>query len=384
MKLLHFGAGNIGRSFVGPLFLKSGYEIVFADVEANLVNELNLRQQYDLVICHPREGLETVRVSGVRAVNARSADVLKKEASTADVISTSVGAGALPAVLASILRALEGRQTPVDLLFAENAPGVSDLARSLMSDASLGALPPIGLVETSIGKMVPIVPDEIRAEDPLQVRAEPYNTLICDRNGWSGGMPEVTGLYGVANIEAYVRRKLFVHNLGHCAVAYLGFREDPACTYIADAVQIPGVKTAAMSAMQQSVEALCAAYPDEFTREALQDHVEDLLSRFANPWLGDTVYRVGRDLPRKLGREERVIGAMRFCLSHGVNPTEIARVADAALGFRATDDGGNPFPADHEFLARVARDGALPALTRVAGLNEADPVDREVMRRCGS
>ncbi len=378
-KLLHFGAGNIGRSFVGPLFLKAGYDVVFADVDTSLVDELSRRASYDLVICHPTEGLKPERVSGVRAVSARDTDALRQEASDADVISTSVGAGALPAVLASVVRALEGRRVPVNLLFAENAPGVSDLARSIIRDYGEGSLPPVGLIETSIGKMVPIVPDDVRARDPLQVRAEPYNTLICDRDGWIGGMPDVPGLQGVANIEAYVRRKLFVHNLGHCAVAYLGFQADPACTTIAEAIGLPDVRAGALAAMRCSVEALCTAYPEVFTRKALQEHVDDLLARFANPWLGDTVYRVGRDLPRKLGREERIIGAMRFCLEHGVDPTAIVRVAQAALAFRGNDDNGALFPADSAFHARVASEGPRDHLIRVANLNESDPVDREVI-----
>ncbi|TVQ26864.1 MAG: mannitol-1-phosphate 5-dehydrogenase [Spirochaetaceae bacterium] len=379
MKLLHFGAGNIGRSFVGPLFLAAGYDVVFADVDTDLVQELSRHGAYDLVVCHPTEGLKPERISGVRAVNASDADPLRREASDAEIVSTSVGAGALRAVLTSILRALAGRRSPVNLLFAENAPGVSDLVRSLMRDYPGGALPPIGLIETSIGKMVPIVPDDIRARDPLQVRAEPYNTLICDRHGWIGGMPDVAGLCGVGNIAAYVHRKLFVHNLGHCAVAYFGFRADPDCTTIAEAVRIPEVRAGALEAMNCSVEALCAAYPQEFTREALQEHVDDLLSRFANPWLGDTVYRVGRDIPRKLGREERIIGAVRFCIEHGVDPAAIARVGTAALGFRASDETGAHFPADLALLERTASEGVLPVLQDVAGLHDANSTDRGVI-----
>lgn len=379
MNLLHIGAGNIGRSFVGPLFLNAGHEVVFADVNTELVDELNRRGSYDLVVCHPDKGLERKRISGVRAINANDSNRLRHEAMRAYVISTSVGAASLPRVLDSVFQALKGRTDPVDLLFAENAPGIAELARECMAKHQESALPPVGLIETSIGKMVPIMPEEIRKADPLQVRAEPYNILICDAEGWVCGLPDVPGLHGVKNISAYVHRKLFVHNLGHGAVAYLGYQNDPNCTKIADALQMPIVRSGVAASMECAVKALSVAYPEEFTLDALTDHVQDLITRFENPWLGDTIYRVGRDLPRKLGRTERIIGAMQFCIAHGVEPSAIASVAAAALGFRATDEHGALFPSDYDFVQKVARMGPIETLKDVSHLSENNHNDSQIL-----
>lgn len=41
MIALHFGAGNIGRGFIGALLHHSGYDVVFADVNDTMVSLLN-------------------------------------------------------------------------------------------------------------------------------------------------------------------------------------------------------------------------------------------------------------------------------------------------------------------------------------------------------
>ncbi|MBA7563374.1 Mannitol-1-phosphate 5-dehydrogenase [subsurface metagenome] len=39
-KMIQFGAGNIGRSFIGQLFSRSGYEVVFVDINKKLNNKI--------------------------------------------------------------------------------------------------------------------------------------------------------------------------------------------------------------------------------------------------------------------------------------------------------------------------------------------------------
>ena len=43
---VHFGAGNIGRGFVGLILHRAGYQVVFADVVDELIDALSSRPSY--------------------------------------------------------------------------------------------------------------------------------------------------------------------------------------------------------------------------------------------------------------------------------------------------------------------------------------------------
>lgn len=49
-KLVLFGAGKIGRSFIGQLFSASDYEVVFIDINPVVIDQLNQRRSYQVVI----------------------------------------------------------------------------------------------------------------------------------------------------------------------------------------------------------------------------------------------------------------------------------------------------------------------------------------------
>ena len=65
--------------------------------------------------------------------------------------------------------------------------------------------------------------------------------------------------------------------------------------------------------MEESAAALVREYPRAYGEKDLADHIDDLIGRFKNRALGDTVHRVGRDLKRKLGRDDRIVGRLQKC-----------------------------------------------------------------------
>lgn len=391
MTLLVFGAGNIGRSFVGQLFARAGYRVVFVDIAESLVDALNRAGRYRIEIKdrHP----EIIWVEGVSAIHGAQRERVAEAVAGADILATAVGPGALPriypALAAGLLKRRQSGRGPVDIIICENLRNAAEaFARGLGEH-----LPPdfavrdyVGLVETSIGKMVPIMSEATLREDPLVLYAEAYNTLILDAQAFRNPIPDVPGLDPKENMAAYVDRKAFVHNLGHAACAYLGHLANREWRFIWETVADAEVRRAAKAAMWESARALIRRYPGEFNHENQEEHIQDLLSRFANQALGDTIFRVGRDLPRKLSREDRLVGALLLDAAEGVPAAATTLALAAAFFFQATDEKNQPFPADAEFHRQLSARGLTWALREVCGLRDRVPAEAriagEVRRVC--
>lgn len=379
---VHFGAGNIGRSLVGTVFTQAGYDVLFVDADRRIVQALREKRGYRVVVKDelPPGTPDVVEVRHVDGLLASDAEAVATAVARADLLGTAVGANVLPHVLRSIARGIALRDRPISILLCENLHGVAALARSTLQSALGTAFPldqRVGFVATSIGKMVPLMPAAVRARDPLEVWGEAYNQIIADGQAFVGPRPELAGLLLKDNFQAYVERKLYVHNLGHAVCACEGFLH--GCQFIAEAMGVPAVAEATRAAMDASATALIARYPAEFTVENQAAHVADLLRRFSNRALGDTVFRVGRDLARKLAPDDRFVGALRLVAEFGGDDAAICSAIAAALHFAARDEQGAAFPGDDALRARVANVGPRRFLQEHARL-DAVRFDRSLAR----
>jgi mannitol-1-phosphate 5-dehydrogenase len=401
VKFLQFGAGNIGRSFMGRIFSAAGWEVVFVDVDRRLVNLINEKRRYTVII--KEEGREDERreAGPVRAVHGGDEAAAAAELAGADIAAVSVGKAALEQVLPLLARGLEERRRlygdrPLDIIIAENAREAPALFRTVLARElgpswtaeTLSAA--VGIVETSIGKMVPLLGAEEAAADPLTLYAEAYETLIVDARGFRGPVPAIENILPVEPIRAYVDRKLFVHNLGHAAAAYLGCRAladlkgaaNPGEQSVPAVLSLPGVEEGTRNAMDEAAAALLREYPGVFRKDGLAAHINELLARFKNTALRDRILRVGRDIRRKLGREDRITGAMLLGARHGLPFGAAAEVYLAGVEF--DPPGAAPFPPDAAFrqdygLAAPLTEQKLGRILReVSGLREEGTPDGEV------
>jgi Mannitol-1-phosphate/altronate dehydrogenases len=193
----------------------------------------------------------------------------------------------------------------------------------------------ISLVEASIGRMVPVMTQEQKKEDPLLICEEPYAKLPVDSSGFRGEIPDLLGLVPFSPFGYYIKRKLFMHNMGHAICGYLGAEKGYA--YIWPAADDLDIKQIARKAMLSSTESLVNEYGSQYWT-SLHDHIEDLLFRFRNKELGDTIARVCGDPVRKLRRNDRLVGAALYCMEQGISPEPIFIGIRAALTFKNAED----------------------------------------------
>ena len=375
MKLVLFGAGKIGRSFIGQLFSRSGYEVVFIDKDRQMIDALNRQQSYQVHICDTNP--QTIVVENVRGVYVDEPATVIDEIASADILAVSIGKNGLPHIVAVLAEGLLKRENDhpgwaLDIILAENMRNADmflyeELQKVLPSDYPLHER--VGLVETSIGKMVPLAVHQ-SDDDILSVSAEAYNTLIVDKKGFKNTIPAVAGLEAKDNMKAWVDRKLFIHNFGHAAVAYMGYLLHPDYVYTWEALEDDAVKSFAKEAMLQSAVVLETIYPGVFAEGHLQEHIDDLLRRFANRSLGDTIFRVGCDLYRKLSPDDRVITPLMSAYRNRLPLDKIVQTLSAALQFKATGPDGKMFPSDIDFHNELEKEGKRKILQQVCGITD--------------
>jgi mannitol-1-phosphate 5-dehydrogenase len=374
-KIVIFGAGKIGRSFIGQLFSNGGYEVVFADINKLIIDELNRRGNYNIIVKSEKEDI--ININNVRGIHIEDKSEIINEIVSAGIVAVSVGLNGLERVFPILAKGLLKRfksdpDFPLDIIIAENMRNAdvyfqSELTKLLPEYYPVKKL--LGLIETSIGKMVPIMQKKDLQEDMLQIFAEPYNTLIVSKKGFINPIPDIKGLAPKENMKAWVDRKLFIHNLGHSAAAYIGHLFNPEFIYIYEALAIPQVYDKVKAAMLESSDILLKMYPLEFTSESLNDHITDLLSRFQNKALGDTIFRVGCDLMRKIGKEDRLAGAITAALENNLPYKNILYAFVCGCHFRAKDEDGRMLKEDVEFVNQF-HDDIKSILKSVSGFDE--------------
>jgi mannitol-1-phosphate 5-dehydrogenase len=354
-KIVIFGAGRIGRSFIGQLFGCSGYKVVFVDVDREIVRLLNEKKCYRVVIKGDTE--DEIVVPNVSAIDASDKEKVTDAVCSAGIAAVSVGKFALGKVIPVIAAGLEKRLfhnpfSPLDIILAENHRSAAEFTKSELVNNLPENFPVdsyVGLLETSIGKMVPIIPAAEIRKDPLVVFAEPYNSLILDGKGFKTPVPDVKGLAPKKNIKAWVDRKAFIHNLGHATAAYYGFYLHPEMIYMYEILSDKRVHDFTRSVMLQSASVLARVYPDDLPFMELEDHVDDLIKRFRNVALQDTIFRVGSDLIRKLGIDDRFMGAVSLARDRSMPYNLIINAMSFGFRFKAKDEEGRMFPDDIKF-----------------------------------
>lgn len=374
-----FGAGNVGRGFLGQLFTDSGYQVVFVDVDEPLLAALNARQGYRLRLVD-NEVQQELWIAPVRALHASDREGVAAAVAEASLAATAAGVRALPAVAQTVAAGLARRLArphadPLNLIVCENLKDAASFFRSLVAhelpaDLRARLAQQVGFVDTVIGRMVPLLTPEQRAQDPAFIIAEPYKELPVDRLGFVGPVPGVVGLEACEHFSAYVARKLYIHNGGHAVLGYLGYLR--GLTYGYEALEDAHVRPLLEATWCEAQRGVAATY--RVSERWLAAHADDLRRRFANRALGDTVLRLARDPLRKLAPDDRLVGAARLAEQAGVTPCALSWAIAAACCFDSPED-----PIAGRLQEQIATQGLAATLQAVSQIDPAEPLGQAVL-----
>lgn len=336
-KAVHFGAGNIGRGFIGLLLSQAGYHVAFVDVAAPLVNDINTLGKYNVQIFG---AAEKTLVENVSAINSNeNLDALLDAIVEADIVTTAIGPNILKFIAPNIAKGLTKRiatnKTPLNIIACENMVGGSTVLKNFVYQNLADDVKPeidklIGFPDAAVDRIVPLQ----KNDEKLLVKVEPYAEWDVDSKGVVGELPAIKGMTLVDNLGAYIERKLFTVNTGHASIAYLAYQK--GLPDISSAMRDEEIVAAARAVWAETSALLIDKY--NFDAAVHQKYVETTETRFKNPEINDEVTRVARGPKRKLSASDRLVSPATQLLERGKTPDALAKVIAAALKFDYAED----------------------------------------------
>ncbi|MCZ8515399.1 mannitol-1-phosphate 5-dehydrogenase [Paenibacillus filicis] len=373
MRAVHFGAGNIGRGFIGLILSQAGYEVVFSDVNDTLVEQLQEKKAYTVSLAG--EAGEKFHVTNVTAINGKQQDSVAEAVAQADLVTTAVGVNILKHIAGGIAKGLELRlergAAPLHVIACENAIGGS----TQLKEHVYGHLNPelqekigrsVAFPDAAVDRIVPIQHNA----DPLEVTVEPFYEWVVDESQMIEGFHRIPGVHYVDRLEPYIERKLFTVNTGHCAAAYWGYLQ--GCATIQEAMANPDIAGKVRRVMEETGALLVRKYgfdPDEHER-----YIHKIITRFTNPYLSDEVTRVGRSPIRKLSPNDRLVRPALQSYELGLGYEHLAMAM--AAGFRF-DDAADPEAA--EIQSDLASLGVSATIVKYTSIPADHPLHAAIL-----
>lgn len=368
---IQFGAGNIGRGFIGGLLSKSGYHVTFADVNKDIINKINEDKEYVINVMDVECTKEKVtNISGVFSTD----DLILDKINGAEIITTAVGPLVLPKIAGTIANGIKRRkelgvEKNLNIIACENAVNASTQLKNevvkYLNEEEIGYLEKyIGFPNCSVDRIVP----PVKSENILDVVVENFHEWNVEEDAFKGEIPKIEGMNLVGNLTAYIERKLFTLNTGHAITAYFGYLK--GYRTIDESINDEKIYKFVRNAMIESGKALIAKY--NFDEEQHMKYIDKIITRFRNPYLKDDVARVGREPLRKLNENDRLIKPLITARSYNINTENLLLGVGAAMNYKNDEDEQSV-----KLQSLIKSKGVKGSLSEVAKL----PEDSEILNK---
>ena len=371
-RAIQFGAGNIGRGFIGAVLSEAGYHVVFADVNMEVIDRINKDGAYTVHIMDVES--RDVRISNISGVDSGGGEIVD-EIVRAEIITTAVGLRILPFIAPVIAKGIAARRAagvgePLNVIACENGIRATSQLREevykhLSAEEAAWCDAHVGFADCSVDRIVP----PVRSENPIDVVVENFYEWNVEEKSFVGGAPHIEGMNLADNLLAYIERKLFTLNTGHAITAYLGRMKGLAT--IDESIADPAIFAIVKEAMQQSGQALVEKFG--FDRDAHFKYIDKIIGRFKNPYLKDDVTRVGREPLRKLSSTDRLGKPMMTAREYGLPCDKLLLGIGAALHYNNPED-----PQSVKMQELIAAKGLRQAVSEITSIPATDPVIEEI------
>lgn len=339
MKAVHFGAGNIGRGFIGETLAANDFSIDFVDVNDTIISALNSRHEYDIELAAPSQ--EKIHVENVDGINnGKEPEKVVAAIAETDLVTTAIGPKILQFIAPLIAEGLvarkkQGNKQKVDVIACENMIGGSahlkdEVYKALADEDQAFVNEYVGFPNAAVDRIVPLQ----KHDDPLMVSVEPFKEWVVDESQMANPNLKLEGVSYAPDLEPYIERKLFSVNTGHATVAYTG--KTLGYDTIGDAIKDERVLNQLKGVLKETGDLLIAKW--NFKREDHEAYQKKIIDRFENPYISDTIARVGRTPIRKLGFDERFIRPIREAKEHGLGYEKLLETVGKIYQFNVPED----------------------------------------------
>ena len=296
MKLaIHFGAGNIGRGFIAPVLQENNYEVVFVDVNKELIEQINLLQRYKVKSISLNASSD-IFVKNISGLLLDDEEFLNEKLAQADLITTSVG----PKFVKDIFNLVSSTKTEKIQTFI----AFENMYRASTSNSIESGLSKLVLIDAVVDKIVP--PQNITS---LDVIVEEYGSIILDNNVNTKPLNE-SKIVSYSNYEHEFYKKLWLLNGLHLKLAYFGLSRN--IKYIHEILN----NQEGLDFAERAIDSLSKAYSlFSNSTEDLKDFKQTILNRFSMPEIQDEVTRIARNPQIKFSKDERFERPLRLLIS---------------------------------------------------------------------
>lgn len=368
MKAVHFGAGNIGRGFIGEILHKNDFDITFVDINETLIDALNARDSYEIE--YADDAHQRLTISGFSGLNnGKEPEAVAQAVAEADIVTTAIGPNILPYIAELIANGIKLRREnddtrPMDIVACENMIGGTDFLNEKVSayfdEADRIYVDQyIGFPNAAVDRIVPMQSHE----DPLFVSVEPFSEWVIDQTNVKGTQIQLEGVLYVEDLLPYIERKLFSVNTGHATTAYTG--KHFGYETIDQALEDDNVLQQLQAVLAETGALLVEKWG--FDPKAHAAYANKIVGRFQNSHISDAITRVARTPIRKLGYDERFIRPIREAKERGL--TYDALLSTVAYIFEYNDAGDEQSQELQKMLADQPLDQVIQTVT---GLEDTD------------